>query len=53
MCKYLAVAILSDEESLAELDNEIISKYQKKECDIALKVKPFDFGIRQAENLPT
>lgn len=40
MCKYLAVAILSDEESLAELDNEIISKYQKKECDIALKVKP-------------
>lgn len=40
MCKYLAVIILVDEEVLIEPNNIKISKYQKKECDIALKVKP-------------
>ena len=38
MCKYLAIAILKDEDQLDE--NEIITKYQKKECDIALEIKP-------------
>ncbi len=43
MCNYLAIAILSSEESLDEdekVKDRIISKYQKKECDIALKIKP-------------
>lgn len=31
MCKYLAVAILTDEETLAEIKDKSISKYQKKE----------------------
>lgn len=38
MCKYLAVTILINEESLVE--HKDISKYQKKECDIALMIKP-------------
>lgn len=38
LCKYLAVAILDDEESLVEC--EMISKYQKKECDLAKVMKP-------------
>lgn len=43
MCNYLAIAILISEESLDEdekVKDRIISKYQKKECDIALKIKP-------------
>ena len=43
MCNYLAIAILINEESLDEdekVKNRIISKYQKIECDIALKIKP-------------
>lgn len=43
MCTYLAIAILISEESLdedGEVKDRIISKYQKKECDIALKIKP-------------
>lgn len=40
MCNYLAVTILINEESLVEHKDRIISKYQKKECDIALMIKP-------------
>ena len=43
MFKHLAIAILISEESLDEdgkSKDRIISKYQKKECDIALKIKP-------------
>ena len=40
MCNYLAVTTLSNEQSLVEAKDNIISKYQKKECDIALKIKP-------------
>ncbi len=38
ICNYLAIAILINEESLDE--NEKVTKYQKKECDIALKIQP-------------
>lgn len=43
MCNYLAIAVLKDEATLGEEDkegSEIISKYQKKECDIANDIKP-------------
>lgn len=40
MCKYIAVAILIDESALVEPKGGMISKYQKKECDIALEIKP-------------
>ena len=43
MCNYLAVAILNSEEALDEgekVKDQIISKHQKKECDIALEIKP-------------
>ena len=43
MCNYLAIAILESEESLDEdkkVKDQMLSKYQKKECDIALRIKP-------------
>lgn len=43
MCNYLAIAILESEESLDEdkkVKDQMLSKYQKKECDIALQIKP-------------
>ena len=43
MCCYLSIAVLIGEDSLDETMEDsdgIVSKYQKKECDIALKIKP-------------
>ena len=43
MCKYLAIAILDDEgllNAVEKVKSDTISEYQKRECDIALKIKP-------------
>lgn len=41
MCKYLAVAILDNEElQCTDCESYTLSKYQMKECDIALDIEP-------------
>ena len=50
-CKYLAVAVLEDENNLKQDGVFYISKYQKAECDIACELKPLLWNPVKKEHI--